>query len=211
MGVPIGFLTVGNDDIVGGEPYDDQGAFAQSDSWMWGVAAPCVADTDCFDEGWSCIAHACTDGACGYAYTTESCDDADACTETDTCAEGLCTGTTVNCSDGEVCTFDSCNDQNGCSNEPIENCCHTDEDCPENFECVVSSNTCVPLPPPPPPPPPDETDSGGDEETESGSETTGPAAEEGRGGCGCSTGSRGGSALLGLLFLSLLGGIRRRR
>jgi MYXO-CTERM domain-containing protein len=211
MGVPIALLTVGNDDIVGGEPYDDQGAFAQSDNWMWGVAAPCVEDTDCFDENWSCIAHACNAGACTYSFTTEPCDDADACTETDTCAEGLCGGTVVSCFDGETCTFDSCNVQDGCSNEPIELCCYSDADCPENFECIVSSNTCDELPPPPPPPPPDETDSGGEETSGGGTETTGaPADDSGGGGCSCSTPSRGGSAVLGLFALVLLGGVRRR-
>jgi MYXO-CTERM domain-containing protein len=212
MGVPIGFLTVGNDDIVAGDPYDDQGAFAQSDGWMWGVAAPCAAETDCFDDGWSCIAHACDAGACTYSYTTEPCNDDDACTETDTCAEGLCVGAEVECADTEICTFDRCHVQDGCSNVPIEGCCHADEDCPENFECVLSSNTCVELPPPPPPPPPDETDSGG-EESGDDNETTGTVTDEGGGGgCSCSTRDRGGpAALLGLFALVLVGGSRRRR
>jgi MYXO-CTERM domain-containing protein len=212
MGVPIGFLTVGNDDIFAGMPYDDMGAFAQSDGWMWGVGAPCAIDTDCFDDGWSCVAHACNMGSCTYSYTTEPCDDEDACTETDTCLDGLCGGTPVNCADTEICTFDSCDFRDGCSNTPVENCCHTDEDCPENFSCVQSSNTCVEDPPPPPPPPPDETE-GGNEETESGgNETTGTVTDDGGGGgCSCSTQSRGGSALLGLFMVGLLGSIRRRR
>lgn len=211
MGVPIGFLTVGNDDIVAGDPYDDQGAFAQSDGWMWGVAAPCATDTDCFDDGWSCIVHACNMGACTYSYTTEPCDDENACTHTDTCAEGLCGGMEVDCADTEICTFDSCHVQDGCSNQPIELCCHSDADCPENFECVLSSNSCDELPPPPPPPPPDETDSGG-EESGGGETTTGAAAEDGGGGCSCSTRNRGGGgALLGLFALVLVGGLRRRR
>jgi MYXO-CTERM domain-containing protein len=210
MGVPIGFLTVGNDDIVGGEPYDDQGAFAQSDNWMWGVAAPCMADTDCFDDAWSCIAHACTDGACSYSLTTEPCDDEDACTETDTCLDGICGGLLIDCSDNDICITNTCDSQDGCVETPVENCCYSDADCPENFMCVLSSNTCVEIPAPPPPPPPDETDSGG-EESDDGGETTGAVAEDGAGGCGCSTPSRGGSALLGLFALGLLGGLRRRR
>lgn len=212
MGVPIGLLTVGNDDIAGGMPYDDQGAFALSDNWMWGVAAPCTADTECFDDEWECIAHSCVDGACTYPYTTEPCDDADACTMMDSCLDGLCGGLPVNCSDGEICTFDSCDVQDGCSSEPIDLCCHTDEDCPEEYMCVLSSNTCVEIPKPPPPPPPDETE-GGEQETEEGDggETTGAAAEDSGGGCGCSTPARGGGALFGLLGLVLLGGLRRRR
>lgn len=213
MGVPIGFLTVGNDDIVGGEPYDDQGAFALSDNWMWGVAAPCVGDSDCFDDDWACIGHACTDGACSYALTTEPCDDEDACTEADTCLDGACVGSAVNCAIADICMHDTCDDQNGCMYSPIENCCYVDEDCPENSMCVLSSNTCVPVPPPPPPPPPDETDSGGEEESEGGNETTGAVAEDGGGGgCSCSTRGRGGGgALLGLFAVVLSCGIRRRQ
>jgi MYXO-CTERM domain-containing protein len=209
MGVPIGFLTVGNDDIFAGMPFDDMGAFAQSDSWMWGVAAPCVDDTDCFDDNWSCIAHACNAGACTYTNTTEPCDDDDACTENDTCVDGLCTTTPVNCIDDDICTVHACDDRTGCYQTPVEGCCYTDEDCEEGFECVVSSNTCTPLPPPPPPPPPDETDDGS-EESESESETTGAATDEGGGGCACSTQSRGSGGLLGLFAFVLLGAMRRR-
>jgi MYXO-CTERM domain-containing protein len=212
MGVPIGFLTVGNDDIMGGEPYDDAGAFAQSDNWMWGIAAPCTMDSECFDDNWSCIAHACNMGACTYTYTTEPCDDEDACTMTDSCLDGLCGGLPVECADTEICTFDGCDTQDGCFNTPIDGCCHTDDECPEGSSCLLSSNTCVEDPEPPPPPPPEETESGGEESGDGDGETTGAVADDGGGGgCSCSTPERGGSALLGLLGIVLLGGVRRRR
>jgi MYXO-CTERM domain-containing protein len=210
MGVPIGLLTVGNDDIVAGDPYDDQGAFAQSDNWMWGVAAPCVDETDCFDDNWSCVAHACNAGACTYTNTTEPCDDEDACTEGDICTDGVCTTTPVNCIDDDICTIHGCDARTGCFQNPVEDCCYTDEDCPEEETCLIATNSCEPGPPPPPPPPPDETDSGG-EESSGGGETTGVAAEDGGGGCGCSTQSRGGTALLGLFVFVMVGGVRRRR
>src|SRR5690606_19375270 len=210
MGVPIGLLTVGNDNLFEGAEYDDQGAAANSDNWIWGVAAPCRSDDECFNDGWSCTGHACDAGACSYALTTEPCDDGDACTEIDTCAEGLCVGTTVQCSDGNVCTFDSCDSDRGCSNAPIDGCCLSNEDCPDGGICLLGSNTCVGGPPPPPPgdgdgdPDPDE----GGQDTETGDEA-GPAAEGG--GCGCTTQERGSGALLGLLGLALLGTTRRRR
>ena len=212
MGVPIGFLTVGNDDIVGGEPYDNMGAFAQCDNWMWGVGAPCVAETDCFDDEWSCVAHACDAGACTYSFTTEPCDDDSMCTETDTCVDGVCSGALIDCSDTNICITNTCDPEVGCVNEPVEGCCFSDEDCEEGFHCLFSTNLCEEDPAPPPPPPPDETE-GGNEESGENNETTGAAADDGGGGgCSCSTPARGnaGGALLGLFGLVLVASIRRR-
>jgi MYXO-CTERM domain-containing protein len=213
MGVPIGLLTVGNDDIFAGEEYDVLGAAARSDSWIWGLGAPCLNEDDCFDDTWSCTARACVDSACSYSFTTEPCDDGNACTDTDICAEGLCAGVEIDCADTNVCTFDSCDPSSGCSNNPIEGCCLSDEDCPEEGStCIISSNTCTEPPPPPPPPPPDETgDTGAGDGGDTGTGETGAAAEDGGGGCGCTTEERGGGALLGLLGLVLLGGVQRRR
>jgi MYXO-CTERM domain-containing protein len=214
MVVPIGLLTDGNDDVFGGAEYDSLGLAAHSDNWMWGVGAPCLSEAECFDDGWSCTAHTCNAGACEYPLTAEPCDDGDACTESDTCTEGTCIGSAVVCGDTNVCTFDSCDADRGCLNEPIDGCCLSDEDCPEGAKCLLGSNTCVGGPPP-------ETGDGdtgdgdgdgdGDTETETGTgETTGPAADQG-GGCGCTTDERGGGALLGLLGLALLGTLGRRR
>lgn len=210
MGVPIALLAISGDDIFGGVEWDDLGATPRSDNWIWGLGDPCQSEDDCFEDTWSCTARACTDGACVYNHTTEPCDDANLCTEMDACSEGLCGGSPVNCSDTSVCTFDSCDPVMGCTNAPIDGCCFTDEDCPDGFMCLISSNTCVEGPPPPPPPPPEETETGdGDGDADTG-ETTGSAAEDGGGGCGCSTPERGGGALLGLFALVALCGLRRR-
>lgn len=215
-GVPIGLLAVGSDDVWGGVAYDDLGAAARSDTWMWGTSAPCQSETECLDDGWSCTAHACNAGACAYSNTTEPCDDADACTELDTCAEAQCIGTVVDCMDTNVCSFDSCDPELGCQNDPIEGCCLSDEDCPEGATCLVGSNTCVGGPP-------EDTGadtsgdtttttSGGDTtETDSGEETGAGASDDG-GGCKCSTDAddreRAAWSALGLLALL---GLRRRR
>ncbi|MFO7562648.1 MAG: MYXO-CTERM sorting domain-containing protein [Enhygromyxa sp.] len=211
MGVPIGLLTVGNDDVFGGAEYDSLGVAANSDSWMWGLATPCGSDAECFDDGWSCTAAQCDEGACSYALTDAPCDDDDACTETDTCTEGQCVGVAVQCSDDNVCTFDTCHPKDGCSNTPIDDCCLSDDDCPEGSTCLLSSNTCVGGPPPPPPPPDDDDDGEpdpSDDEGETGSDTG--SATDDKGGCSCSSAERGGGALLGLLGLVLLGCVRRR-
>jgi hypothetical protein len=44
-----------------------------------------------------------------------TCDDGDACTETDTCADAKCTGKPKNCDDGNVCTSDACDKTKGCT------------------------------------------------------------------------------------------------
>ena len=212
MGVPIGLLTYGNDDIFNGEAYDVQGPGTSSDTWMWGDGSPCVDETNCLDDEWSCTSRSCVDGACNYPPTEEPCDDGDACTENDTCSDYACAGSTVNCSDGIYCTFDQCHIKDGCFSEPIEGCCETDEDCPEGSMCVLSSNTCTEPPPPPPPPPPGDGDPD-NEDTDTGDETTGapPADEDGGGGCSCRSDERGGGALAGLLALFVLGTAGRRR
>ena len=211
-GVPIAMLLIGNDDIAAGEEYVVTGAGTASDTWLWGAAAPCATDADCLDDTWACTMQACTDGACVYSPTAEACDDADACTETDTCTELECVGSPVNCSDGDICTFDSCDAIDGCSSEPIEECCLSDEDCPEGETCLLASNTCKGGPPPPPEDPETsgEEEEGG-EDTESGGET-GPAVDDSSEGCSCAAPEQGGAAGLlgfGLLVLVSLG--RRRR
>ena len=213
MGVPIGLLVIGNDDIAGGEEYIVTGSGTATDTWIWGAATPCAGDEDCLDDMWSCTMRSCIEGACQYDPTMEACDDADACTEMDTCADLACVGTPVNCSDGNVCTFDSCDPTDGCSSEPIEGCCLSDEDCPDGQSCIVASNTCEEGPPPPPPPPPDEEEEEEEEESEESGEETGPAVDDsGEGGCSCSTDDERDAAPIGatLLGLGLLLGWRRR-
>jgi MYXO-CTERM domain-containing protein len=214
MGVPIGLLTVGSDDIWAGEPYDDLGAAARTDTWIWGLGDPCLAETDCLDDSWSCTGHACTEGMCNYSPTVEPCDDLDACTEMDTCNEFLCAGVPVDCSDDNICTFDDCDPRDGCSHEPIEGCCLSDEDCPEGEMCLIGSNTCFGGPPDDDTTTTTTTDSGTDDEVGEDTETddeTGPAVDEGDRGCGCSTREAESGAVLGLIGLLVLGASTRRR
>lgn len=57
-------------------------------------SAPAPAGTDCLpDFGDPCIAGLCdSTGICQILFTTNPCDDGDACTTNDTCAEGYCVG-----------------------------------------------------------------------------------------------------------------------
>ncbi|KIG17797.1 RTX toxin protein [Enhygromyxa salina] len=213
MGVPIGLLTYGNDDLFGGLDYTINGSGSTSDTWVWGLGVPCQTAADCLDDMGPCTEFECNAGVCAYPKTTNPCDDVDVCTDADTCTEGMCIGVAISCADTNPCTLDTCDSERGCMNTQIEDCCLSNEDCPEGDMCILGSNTCVPGPPPPPM----TTDEGNDDETETGApaETsggeTGPAVEDAGGGCGCSSDERGGGALFGLLALALLGLRTRRR
>jgi MYXO-CTERM domain-containing protein len=85
----------------------------------------CFIDDTVFDDGEanpnnSC--EVCDTGADHLDWSTlsdgDSCDDGSACTSTDTCQSGTCTGTTApTCEDNNVCTTDVC-DANGTTCEP---------------------------------------------------------------------------------------------
>ncbi len=118
--------------------------------------------TDACDDGNACTSgDTCKSGAChgaaivncddGVACTTDSCDlatgcthsdasgpctDGDACTSGDTCALGLCTGTTTSCDDGNGCTADACDSALGCSHSDTANPCDDGNVCTSNDKCV---------------------------------------------------------------------------
>jgi hypothetical protein len=64
---------------------------------------PCTTDT--------CVA----DLGCQHVNFVGPCDDGDECTENESCASGECQGgQTVDCADGQQCTFDQCDPAFGC-------------------------------------------------------------------------------------------------
>jgi len=102
-----------------------------------GVTDDCPADgfaamgTPCRADAGDCdLAEACTgsSAACpADAKETDGtgCDDADTCSQTDTCQAGVCTGTDpLDCDDGNGCTADSCDPMGGCVNDdaPAASC-----------------------------------------------------------------------------------------
>ncbi|NIR28934.1 MAG: hypothetical protein GWN84_06390, partial [Gammaproteobacteria bacterium] len=71
----------------------------------------------------------CMGGTCTTSTSTETdtctrdtdgtgCNDGNACTVSDTCSGGSCTGSIRSCDDGDACTDDSCNPSSGCVNTP---------------------------------------------------------------------------------------------
>jgi hypothetical protein len=59
-------------------------------------------------------------GTCAPANGGGSCTDGNACTQSDTCNAGACTGAPVSCDDGDPSTADSCNPSTGCEHASNE-------------------------------------------------------------------------------------------
>ncbi|MBM4354309.1 MAG: hypothetical protein FJ109_11020 [Deltaproteobacteria bacterium] len=121
-----------------------------------------TGDLGC-DDGNPCTADSCVPGeGCSHTPADGECDDADACTEMDTCVDGACKGTPVTCDDGNPCTDDLCNTQTGCftANNALAcddgDVCTLDDTC-FNGECegngaldcddsnLCTDDTCDPL------------------------------------------------------------------
>jgi hypothetical protein len=84
-----------------------------------GIDNDCNDATDdnlCSDAN-PCTSDACqADGSCVHTPVSGSCDDGTACTESDTCLNGTCTGTVKTCDDSIPCTTNGCDPVKGCSN-----------------------------------------------------------------------------------------------
>lgn len=88
--------------------------------------SPC-ASIDCRAAGDQCRFPACdeTAGACTGVGRPDgtTCDDGLFCTGTDGCAGGSCSGLPRDCSDGDRCTTDACDEGNAaCTHAPIPSC-----------------------------------------------------------------------------------------
>ena len=145
------------------------------------------APLDCGDDN-PCTVDSCGEGGtCVHGPSAEPCDDGDACTTSDGCQAGACAGVPLPCDDGDPCTDDACDPTSGCTHQPNPDACAGPTD------PIGDPGTKPPTSPP------------SEEEEESG--TTSES--------GCSaTGSPGpggtGAAVVFLLLLSLLLGIRGR-
>jgi len=69
----------------------------------------------------------------------QPCDDEDLCTENDIWVAGVCTGgTPVDCDDGNQCTLDSCDPEEGCKNVPQDGLpCDDGDACTVGDECAA--------------------------------------------------------------------------
>jgi hypothetical protein len=111
-----------------------------------------TAGLDCNDDK-VCTKNTCSGGVCQNPNEPNdtACEDQDACTETDKCAAGVCTGTPKNCDDDNPCTTDSCDKATGCkriANDAAD--CSDGDACTEgdhcsNKACTGTPKTCAPI------------------------------------------------------------------
>ena len=119
--------------------------------------APCEAD-ECFidDDCWANLESP-PDNPCAVClviadpqawtpYDDGGCDDGSACTSGDACVDGGCMGVAKNCSDGNVCTVDTCDPATGaCTNAVSALACEDGDPCTAPDGCV--DGLCVSGPP----------------------------------------------------------------
>lgn len=123
-------------------PCEDGDACTVEDACRAGVCTPGSARTCASTD--VCVAAGC-DPALGCVETasTASCDDGNACTVGDTCADKACQpgGAPLDCDDDNPCTVDACDPVKGCTHDPFAKC--NDRDPCTNDSCVVATGACV--------------------------------------------------------------------
>ncbi|MDD5307886.1 MAG: hypothetical protein PHU25_11250 [Deltaproteobacteria bacterium] len=119
---------------------DDGDVCTTSDACSGGA---CVGGPplDCNDD------NVCTDDTCNAllgcvrASNTARCDDGNACTNNDTCSNGVCVGAAITCNDGNPCTDDTCDPATGCVFSNNTRACSDGNACTTNDRC--QSGTCM--------------------------------------------------------------------
>ena len=107
--------------------------FCQDSECQSGAPKTCEDDNVCTENGCD------PDQGCTFVAIDIVCDDGDACTESDWCADGECSGQTLVCDDLNECTDDSCNSDSGCLYTPVAN----GTQCSQNGGLVCSNGECV--------------------------------------------------------------------
>jgi hypothetical protein len=103
----------------------------------------------CPDDTNDCTSASCHPTlGCGQTNNTLPCDDANPCSLGDVCSGGICrSGAPRDCSDGNVCTTDLCNERDGsCGHVDNDEACSDGDPCSQNDRC--SNGSCQPAGPP---------------------------------------------------------------
>jgi hypothetical protein len=97
---------------------------------------------DC-DDAELCTTDSCNEDTdvCVHANNTLACDDGLFCTEQDVCSGGTCSGSARDCTDGNVCTDDACNELSDAC-EPLNNTTGCDDGVFCNGADTCSAGVC---------------------------------------------------------------------
>ncbi|NOZ00285.1 MAG: hypothetical protein GXP54_00150 [Deltaproteobacteria bacterium] len=116
----------------------------------------CQADVDCADSYPGIDISQCQRRVCDakmFRCTIEdieqgaACDDGWFCTDGDACLDGVCAGSPKDCSDGDKCTLDSCDEDLDLCVNPAKDCddfnaCTFDSCDPDSGNCVNAQKDC---------------------------------------------------------------------
>lgn len=156
VGVDVGNLVdlvpdiaPGEQDSADGIANQDAGFFdsgIDSQTLDFVVVADCTVDDDCtgvLGPAPRCFVAVCDSGTCVFQPTGGqlSCDDHDACTESDLCNQGTCVGQPIFCDDGNPCTDEVCVPGAGCVSQPNSAACNDSNPCTQLDVCT--SGACV--------------------------------------------------------------------
>ncbi len=123
--------------VPDGEECDDGSACTQDDVCQDGTCEGTALDCD---DSNPCTVDGCLDAqGCINAPTSGgNCDDGSKCTSPDTCKDGVCIGTKIDCEDGNPCTANKCLPNSGCHSEVLSGPCEDGDLCTTNDECLDS-------------------------------------------------------------------------
>jgi len=137
---------VGCQNVANTDPCDDANACTTLDtcnnkSCVGGPPLDCNDQNDCTSDSCNPVS------GCAYSNVSGACDDGNACTTTDHCSAGACTGGPPrDCNDGNICTDDSCDALAGCINSPNTVPCDDGNECTTADTCAAGD--CAGGPPP---------------------------------------------------------------
>ncbi len=141
LGVPIGMVSYGNDNLWAGEVYETSGSTIYSDTWVW-ATGKCTTNAQCDDQN-VCTTDTCTvaTGACVHANNTASCSDGNSCTQNDVCSAGACVpGAAVTCTAVDTChTAGVCNTSTGVCSTPAK----ADGSACSDANACTQADTCI--------------------------------------------------------------------
>lgn len=97
----------------------------------------CANDSDCVGDD-VCNTSRCEQGVClSEPNSGNACDDADPCTEDDTCVDGTCTGVAYSCDDANPCSNDICTGDGNCEHTFNTAPCDDGAPCTHNDTCAL--------------------------------------------------------------------------